>query len=170
MATSALAPRRWPFAPNLGGPQVRNQQSNSITVDLLRELVDRGAARHPALRCKLEHAAFIALFRATTPQLDGSWLVGSEREPDRTYRVWLAAEPGAPFCSCQDSQRHPGDECKHSLAALMIFRALADQLGMGRHVVFDKVPELTPIAAQPVASIKRDSDEYDRIFKRFEEA
>jgi hypothetical protein len=144
-----------------------------MQVDTIRELVARGAARHPELRCRLEHAAFIALFRPTVPQLDGSWLVGSEREPDRNYRVHLGAEPGASFCSCQDSQRHPGDECKHSLAALMVFRALADQLGMDRHVVFDEpsAPDPVPIGAPRIvlSTVERET-EYDRIFKRFEGA
>jgi len=36
-----------------------------MQVDTIRDLVRRGDTRHPTpeLRCKLEHAAFIALFR-----------------------------------------------------------------------------------------------------------
>lgn len=133
-----------------------------MQVETIRELVQRGAERHPELRCKLEHAAFLALFRPTVPQLDGSWLVGSEREPDRTYRVRLDAGIGEAYCSCQDSQRHVGAECKHSLAALMVFRALADQLGMHQHTVFDETPEPTPIGAARPA--------YEDVFARFEGA
>lgn len=130
-----------------------------MDVETFRSLVARGSARHPELRGKLEHAAFIALFRPTVPQLDGTWLIGSEHELERTYRVHLDAAADEAYCTCQDSTRHVGEECKHSLAALMVFRALADQLGMQRHLVFDEPP--TPIAP---------ALDYDRVFKRFEGA
>lgn len=102
-----------------------------MQVDTIRDLVRRGATRHPELRCKIEHAACIALFRQVSPELDGTWCVGSERDATTSYRVNLNAEPGTAYCTCQDSQRRLGDECKHSLAAVMFSRAL---LGLERQL------------------------------------
>ena len=102
----------------------------------IRDLVTRGSSRHPELRCELEHAAFIVLFRTVSPELDGTWTVGSEHEPSTSYKVNLNAD-GA-FCTCQDSVRRPGEECKHSLAAVMLSRAL---VGLERHRVFDQVED-----------------------------
>ena len=142
-----------------------------MQVDTIRDLVRRGAARHPELRCKLEHAAFIALFRQVSPELDGTWCVGSERDATTSYRVNLNAEPGTAYCSCQDSQRHAGDECKHSLAAVMFSRAL---LGLERHQVFDETPPApTPLPVARIAITESDRNgaaTYDRIFSRFEGA
>ncbi len=103
-----------------------------MQVETIRALIARGTARHPELASRLEHAAFIALFRQVAPELDGSWTVGSEHDPAKTYRVHLDA---ASFCSCQDSQHRPGQECKHSLAAVMVARAL---VGLERHPLFDQ--------------------------------
>ncbi len=164
-----------------------------MQVDTIRDLVRRGAARHPELACKLEHAAFIALFRAVSPELDGTWRVSSERDASTSYRVNLNAEPGTAFCTCQDSARHVGAECKHSLAAVMFSRAL---LGLERHQVFDAPDqqtlrravdheqlatrgvdhdgiEPTPIAAARcvVSPVERDlAAQYERIVSRFEGA
>src|SRR5690349_16678163 len=104
-----------------------------MEVDTIRSLVQRGAARHPELASRLEHAAFIALFRRVAPELDGTWTVASENDAGTTHRVTLDAPT---FCTCQDSQRHPGQECKHSLATVMVARAL---VGLERHRVFDQV-------------------------------
>jgi hypothetical protein len=107
----------------------------------IRDLVARGSARHPELRGKLEHAAFLVLFRDIAPQLDGTWRVQSEHD-GTTYTVNLNSD--GPFCTCQDSHRHPGEECKHSLAAVMLSRAL---VGLERHTVFDAP---TPVAWETV--------------------
>jgi hypothetical protein len=121
-----------------------------MTIDsTIHDLVARGSARHPELRCKLEHAAFIVMFRAVSPELDGTWTVGSEREPNTSYTVNLNAD-GA-FCTCQDSTRHPGQECKHSLAAVMLSRAL---VGLERHPMFDQVGPAT-VAEQLVVDDAR---------------
>src|SRR5215471_19284310 len=103
-----------------------------MQVETVRALIARGTARHPELASRLERAAFIALFRHVGPELDGSWTVGSEHDPGKTYRVQLDA---ASFCTCQDSQHRPGQECKHSLAAVMVARAL---VGLERHPLFDR--------------------------------
>jgi len=141
-----------------------------MQVDAIRDLVRRGAARHPELRCKLEHAAFIALFRQVSPELDGTWCIGSERDATTSYRVNLNAELGTAYCSCQDSLRHAGDECKHSLAAVMFSRAL---LGLERHQVFDEPIALVTNGPTRVVPIDVDRDNgaatYDRI-SRFEGA
>jgi hypothetical protein len=99
----------------------------------VRVLVARGSARHPELASRLEKAAFLLLFRTVQPQLDGTWTVGSERDASKTYTVNLNANRA--YCTCEDSLRRPGLECKHSLAAVLLSRAL---LGLEKHRVFDQ--------------------------------
>jgi hypothetical protein len=145
-----------------------------MQVETIRSLVQRGASRHPELRCKLEHAAFISVFRAVTPQLDGSWLVASEREDGRLYTVRLNAEPGTSGCTCQDAQRREAQDCKHSLAVLMVFRALADELGLERARSFfdgDQKPSESPTPIGAIASGTGIDDDAQRdnvaVFERF---
>ena len=88
---------------------------------------------------RLRARGFILMFRQRSPELDGTWTVGSGRDPDSSYRVNLNSD-GA-FCACPDSTRHPCEECKHSLAAVMLSRAL---VGLERHRVFDEVEPVRP--------------------------
>jgi hypothetical protein len=101
----------------------------------IRDLVDRGASRHPELRTRLEHASLIVLFRTVSPRIDGTWSVGSECDPATTYTVDLNSSDA--YCTCRDSQYHLGAECKHSLAVVMLSRAL---IGLERHTIFDAAP------------------------------
>jgi ATP-dependent exoDNAse (exonuclease V) alpha subunit len=96
-------------AVRLGAQVLTPQHASPVGVAALNRALR--ARLNPELAGRLEHAAFIALFRQVAPELDAS-----------------------SFCSCLDSQRRPGQECKHSLAALMVARAL---VGLERQLVFD---------------------------------
>jgi len=71
-----------------------------------------------------------------------------------SYKVNLSAD-GA-FRTCQDSTCHPGEECKHSLAAVMLSRAL---VGLEQHNVFDQ-PEPTLIHNGSTAWSTVDDSDY----------
>ena len=119
----------------------------------ISDLVARGSARHPELRARLERAAFLVLFREVQPQLDGTWRVGSERDASKSYRVDLSADASDGYCDCPDSRRHPGDECKHSLAALILSRAV---LGLDRHPCLDQAPASARVVTLPEEPIVDD--------------
>jgi hypothetical protein len=70
----------------------------------------------------------------------------AEHDPAKSYRVQLDAPS---FCTCPDSQRRPGQECKHSLAAVMVARAL---VGLERHPLFDQPVAATSISEAPVVN------------------
>lgn len=67
------------------------------------------------LRDRTARAALIVLTRRVEQQPDGSWLVQSEHDDSRFYRV------SAGRCSCPDAFTHaPDGMCKHRLAARIV--------------------------------------------------
>lgn len=64
------------------------------------------------LRDRAARATAIVLTRTVTRQPDGAWLVQSQRDDGRFYRVDLDS------CSCADSWRH--EWCKHRIAVAIV--------------------------------------------------
>jgi hypothetical protein len=69
------------------------------------------------LRDRAARAAVIVLTRGISRQRDGSWLVQSQTNDQRFYRVDTSG------CSCADAWRAPDGWCKHRLAAALVARA-----------------------------------------------
>ncbi|MGI9146031.1 MAG: hypothetical protein ACR2IK_05700 [Chloroflexota bacterium] len=69
------------------------------------------------LRDRTARAAVIVLTRSIEQQRDGSWLVQSQHDNSRFYRV------SARGCSCADAfTKAPDGLCKHALAARIVAR------------------------------------------------
>ena len=90
-----------------------------MQVETIRSWVQRGAAHHPELAGRLERAAFIILFREVSPEFDGTWRVGSERDPPTSYRVQLDARqiPAESAVRPQCCVDHFGRRARFSLRA-----------------------------------------------------
>jgi hypothetical protein len=85
-----------------------------VKVETIRDVVNRGKARHPELAGRMEKAAMLLLLRRVEPETEGVWRVEPEREPDRFYRVT------ADGCECPDIARAPRGYCKHRIAVLLL--------------------------------------------------
>src|SRR5437016_14583423 len=95
------------------------------SIDELRLLVERAAARRPQLTTRLEKAAFLVLLRPIYPLEGDVWRVTAE-DGLRFYTVRRGE------CECSDYLRHgPGHPCKHRLA-LFLHRALKAKRGCGQ--------------------------------------
>ena len=84
-----------------------------LSPDTIRELIERGSRRSPALTKRLERAAFLLLMRRIEAHPEGGWTVESETEVGKVYRVTDDA------CECPDFQWAPHGYCKHRLAVMM---------------------------------------------------
>jgi hypothetical protein len=85
-----------------------------VKVETMRDVMRRGQARYPELAGRMEKAAMLLVLRRVEPEDKGVWLVESEREAGRMYRV----TPDG--CECPDIARAPHGLCKHHLAVLLL--------------------------------------------------
>lgn len=84
-------------------------QSQSITVDVLREVAERMIGQWPESKGRIERGVLIALL-GEIQQVDAlNWQVGSQTEPGQSYTV--VEVPLS--CTCPDQPRAPGGLCKH---------------------------------------------------------
>jgi hypothetical protein len=85
----------------------------------------RSAERKQAqwLRDRTARAAVLVLTRHIEAQRDGSWLVQSQHDDQRFYRVSING------CACPDAWRAPDGWCKHRLAVQIV----AHVTGRTRH-------------------------------------
>ena len=92
--------------------------ARKLTINQLRELVQRASRDNPHLTTRLEKAAFLVLLRPLVSLGDDHYRVGAE-DGLRNYEVLNG------HCECADYLRHgAGHHCKHRLAL-----ALSDELG-----------------------------------------
>jgi hypothetical protein len=95
------------------------------SLTIVKDLVARCVEQHPELRRRMEHAAFIAIFRIVRRRDRGDhisqtqWEVGSETDDGKLYAVHTTAGS----CTCPDYQRAPHGWCKHRLAVQLVVRA-----------------------------------------------
>ncbi len=68
---------------------------------------------------------------------DGTWAIGSECDPRTSHTVNLSSDGRA-----LQLPGHLGQECEHSLAAVMLSRTL---VGLERHRVFHEAPVPAPL-------------------------
>ena len=81
-----------------------------MQVEELRKLVDEGTRANPALKGRIEKAAFLVALRPIVKVGEKEWKVASE-DGLKTYQV----KDGE--CECSDYERHgDGFFCKHRLA------------------------------------------------------
>ena len=81
----------------------------TVTVATLQATVARAIARFPHERARIERGATLIVLGAVTIGGDVA-TVASQTGDGTTYRV---TDQG---CECIDSQRHPGQPCKHRWA------------------------------------------------------
>jgi len=86
----------------------------TVTVSTLQQTVARALSRFPAERARIERAAtLVALGHVELIGETSAW-VASQTGDGRRYLV----TPGT--CNCIDSQRHPGQTCKHQWAVDLV--------------------------------------------------
>src|SRR4051794_7091705 len=81
----------------------------TVTVSTLQATIARAIARFPQERARIERGATLIVLGAVTIGADVA-TVASQTGDGTTYRV---TDQG---CECIDSQRHPGQSCKHRWA------------------------------------------------------
>ena len=104
--------------------------ATTVTVSTLQATIARALAHDPAARARIERAAILIGLGAVEKVDERTYRVASQTGDGSTYTV----VPGG--CTCVDSQRHPGQRCKHAWAVRI---TLAAQLQECR----ERFPELT---------------------------
>jgi hypothetical protein len=89
----------------------------------LSRLVHNFRQPDDALDSRLARAARLLLLGHVAQLHDGAWVVASEHEPGRLYRVSRGS------CTCWDVARAPARFCKHRAAVALMQAALALQEG-----------------------------------------
>ncbi|MFC1999211.1 hypothetical protein ACFLXE_00445 [Chloroflexota bacterium] len=87
----------------------------NISIEALRDLVEKESHAHPHLTSRLEKAAFLLLLRP---------IVQVEQDHHRVMSEdglkWYEVRDG--HCECADFARHgPGHPCKHRLAIAFLY-------------------------------------------------
>jgi hypothetical protein len=104
------------------GPITSPAQHSTTTLGDLRALAADLRREHPQAGARVDHAAFLAIFRTvergTSPSI---WWVDSETDPTTSYLVTVT--PRTRCCTCQDfARRGELTPCKHLLSVEIVQR------------------------------------------------